>query len=138
MKSCVIENKTVFAGTKDEFVSYVAERIFQNCQKKTSEFNEIDFASVDCEVNEYSDMNLVYEDASSWCGIKAIPWKWFEPHSYRQYVADYYNGGCFGTCDIFIDDMDIGYVKQEVLKMLAWCLDESGSTIVWETDGQEG
>lgn len=132
MKTGVIENhRTIFAGTKDEFISYVAEQIYADCQKEKPEFKGIDFGSVDCSVNECTDMQKLYNSSFAWFGIVALP-NYFESYSTRQFAADYYGGGSFGVCDIYTDDMDIESVKKDLTKMLKEALDNSSYTIVWE------
>jgi len=132
MKTGVIENhRTVFAGSKDEFISYVAEQIFTDCQKKKSEFKGIDFGSIGCLITDYTDMQKLYDNTSSWCGIIALP-NHFEAYANRQFICDYYGGGIFGVCDIYTDDMDIESVKKDVAKMLEECLEISDYSIVWE------
>ena len=132
MKTGVIENHgTIFAGSKDEFISYVAEQILTDCQKKKSEFKGIDFSSIYYEVSDKTNIQEAYDDASAWYGIVALP-NYFEAYANRQFAADYYGGGSFGVCDIYTDDMDIESVKKDVTKMLKEALDNSSCTIVWE------
>lgn len=129
MKTGVIENRgTIFTGSKDEFISYVAEQVFTDCQKKESEFKKIDFGSSDY---PYKDMQELYDNTSSWHGIIALP-NYFKSYANRQFICDYYGGGSFSVCDIYTEDMDIESVRKEVAKMLKSCLENCGCSIVWE------
>ena len=132
MKSGMINQRKIYTGSKEEFITYVAEQVLLDCQKKKSEFKGIDFGSIDYNVNDYTDMQELYDNTTAWCGIIALP-NYFESYSTRQFAADYYGGGDFGVCDIYTDDMDIESVTKEVAKMLTHCLDnDCGQTIVWE------
>ena len=132
METGMIENqKTVFAGTKEEFLDYVAKEILVDCRKKESEFKRIDFGSTGCTVNECTDMQKLYDSTAAWYGITVVP-NYFDASADRQFIADYYGGGSFGVCDIYTDDMDIESVKKDAAKMLKECLNNSDSTIVWE------
>jgi len=132
METGIIENqKTIFAGTKEEFLDYVAKEILADCRKKESEFKRIDFGSTDCTVNECTDMQKLYDGTVCWYGITVVP-NYFDASADRQFIADYYGGGSFGVCNIYTDDMDIESVKKDAAKMLKECLNNSDSTIVWE------
>lgn len=128
------QENNIYAGTFDEFRKFLIDRIYEDCKKKCSEFCGYNIGFCHSEdFSETKDVQKLYDDVSGWYGVAHLD-SMFEPTSSRQFYSDYYGGGDFGSCDIFLDDLDRDYVAREVEKMITMTFGygHSHDTCVWE------
>lgn len=128
-----------WAGTFDEFKEFIIDKIYEDCQnEKRTSFKGYDIGF--CELAPDNDVKKLHEDAEAWFGIKVLDSP-FNDSSNRQFISDYYGGGNFGICNIYLDDIDRDYIAKEVDKMLemtfgirVFCKAWNGlkQTCVWE------
>lgn len=128
----MIHEGNIYAGTFDEFKRFLSDRIYEDClNKRHSDFKGYDFAFLPwAKVGVDDDANRLYKEAEGWFGVKALESP-FNDSSNRQFISDYYGGGDFGMCNIFLDDVEPEYVSREVDKMISMTTCSHGDC-VWE------
>ena len=108
----------IYAGTFDEFRNFIIDKIYEDCKnEKETSFKGYDFAFCTSNPSLDSDIKELYDDAEGWYGIKVLESP-FNDSSNRQFISNYYGGGDFGICNIFLDDLNRDYIAREVEKMI--------------------
>ena len=111
----------IYAGSLLEFFQFIQEKIYEDCNKyKYTDFKNVDMAF--CHTYQLSDLKAhttdeLKDDEDGWFGVKVLN-PGFDSTSTRQFCSDFYGGGDFACCDIYIDDADRSYVNKEVEEML--------------------
>ena len=133
----------IWAGTFGEFREFIIDRIYEDCQnEKHSDFKNYNFAFCYTLNDLTHTVKELYDDAEGWFGIKYLD-AGFESSGWRQFVSDYYGGGQFGVCSIFLldfnrdfSDFDRDYVAREVIKMITMTFGygHSSEICVWEEE----
>ena len=137
----MIQSNGIYAGTFDEFRDFIIQKIYEDCQnERKSDFCGVDigFCHTITSLDKYY-QNKGYgfeeckEDVEGWYGVHLLE-AGFEDSSNRQFCSNYYGGGDFGVCDIFLDDLDKEYVAREVEKMITstFGYGHSKEICVWE------
>lgn len=121
-----------YAGTFSEFRDFIIDKIYKDCQnEKKTNFKGYDVALTDLSIE--TDLEKLINNAEGWFGVKVLH-SLFEDSSNRQFISDYYGGGDFGICNIFLDDIDREYVTREVEKMFGFTFGhiKDSDICVWE------
>lgn len=127
----------IYAGTMHDFYVFIKKKIYDDCQDvKQTHFNGYDvgfchsYDRYDLPKHSVSELR---ENVQGWFGVKVID-TGFESTSSRQFCSDYYGGGDFSCCDIYLDDSDESYVNRLVEDMLNKTFGGVHSTavVVWE------
>ena len=109
------KTRDVWAGTFGEFRDFIIDKIYEDCQNnKKTNFRGYDVAFTDLSLE--ADCEELLSKADGWFGVKVLQSP-FSDNSNRQFISDFYGGGNFGICNIFLAD-DKEYIAREVVKML--------------------
>ena len=121
-----------YAGTFSEFRDFIIDKIYEDCQnEKLTNFKGYDIGFTDLSLKK--DFEELLNNADGWFGVTVLQSP-FSDNSNRQFISDYYGGGDFGICNIYLADVDKEYVAREVEKMFNSTFNHKSTNdiCVWE------